>query len=229
MQLFLNIQLRDDATFANFTAANNTVLVAQLQQVLSQQNDDHFFYLWGGTGVGKSHLLQACCHQAANSDYQIAYIPLRLANTLAPEMCEGLEHCQLICIDDIESIAGQIEWEHALFHLYNRIREKQHLLIVTSEQSPTQSAIQLADLRSRLAWGLVYQLHALNEEQKQQALINRARQRGLIITEDVSAFLLKRCSRDMTNLLAILDQLDKASLQQQRAITIPFVKNVLEI
>lgn len=227
-QLSLSIQLRDDATFVNFTAADNAALLEQLQRGLVDP-DEQFFYCWGNEGVGKSHLLQACCHAADQLGLSAVYIPLELTSELSPEMLEGLEHCDIICIDNISQVAGDADWEEALFHLYNRIREQQHTLIVTGNQSPTQLPIQLADLRSRLAWGLVYQVRPLSDADKLATLTARAKQRGFHMSQEVAEFLLKRVARDMKSLFTILDQLDQASLQQQRPITIPFVKSVLGV
>ena len=130
----------------------------------------------------------------------------------------------------MELIAGDSEWEEALFHLYNRIKDKeQGLLIVSGNKPPVTLPIRLADLRSRLGWGLVIQLNELSEEEKINTLKLHALKRGFDLPESVGQFLLNRCSRNMHDLQELLNRLDDASLAAQRKITIPFVKYILKI
>ena len=185
-------------------------------------------YLWGRTGTGKSHLLQASCTAAAQAQLNIAYIPLGEAESLSPQLLEGLEDLALICLDDIDSIAGNSEWEQAIFHLYNKLRDVHTPLVITAQHSPKGSPIQLPDLKSRLAWDHVYHLLPLDEKSALLALQGRARSRGFDLPDEVSDYLLKRVARDMHNLFAILDKLDKASLIAKKKLTVPFVKDLLE-
>jgi len=226
MQLPLGVRLRDEATFANYYPGVNQEVVRLLQDVTAQH--DGVVYLWGGPGSGKTHLLQAVCHLAAAEGQALAYLPLREAASFSPEMLEGLEQLPLVIVDDIDAVAADASWESALFHLYNRIREQGGRLIIAGSHSPTAIDIALPDLRSRLAGGLVLQLRALSDDDKAAALRLQARQRGMDMSEEVAAYLLRRCPRDMAALFALLDVLDQASLAAQRKLTIPFVKMVLE-
>jgi DnaA family protein len=157
-------------------------------------------------------------------------LPLRLLKDWGPQTLEGLEDQALVCIDDIETIAHDAAWEEALFHLYNRIKDKeQGLLIISGNQPPASLPLDLADLRSRLGWGLVIQLNELSDEEKINTLKLHALKRGFYLPESVGQFLLNRCSRDMHALQELLNRLDDASLAAQRKITIPFVKEILKI
>ena len=225
-QLPLGVRLRETATFANYYPGVNRQVVELLQDSIAAGRE--FIYLWGGSGSGKTHLLQAVCHLEANRARPLAYFPLRQAAALSPEALEGVEHLPLVIVDDIDAVAGQAEWEQALFHLYNRIRERDGRLVMAGSYSPAAIAIGLADLRSRLAAGLVLQLRALDDQDKAGALRLQARQRGLEMPDEVAAYLLRRCPRDMAALFALLDLLDQASLAAQRKLTIPFVKEVLQ-
>lgn len=226
-QLTLSIQLRDEATFANFVAGDNAALLSQLSQLLTLP-DERFFYLWGNAGAGKTHLLQACCHLA--TQHNLGSVYLSLADpVLSPDVLQGLEQLAVLGIDDIDVIANNAAWQEALFHLYNRVREGNAYLIIGANNSPPNLAITLADLRSRLAWGQVYQVKPLDDEKKIHALQLRAEQRGFKLSVEVASFLLNRCSRDMSNLYQILETLDAASLSEQRSLTIPFVKKTLAI
>ncbi len=227
-QLALAIKLNDEATLADFNWENNALLQQQLQRMLTFK-EDRLLYLWGAKGSGKSHLLQACC-QAVNSSHSAIYLPLTLLQEWGPQAIEGIEEQTLICIDDIDVIANDPNWEEALFHLYNRVKdEEKGLLIISGNHSPAVSPIRLADLRSRLSWGLVIQLNELSDEEKINTLQQHALKRGFELPESVAHFLLNRCSRNMHDLHQLLNLLDDASLAAHRKITIPFVKNILRI
>lgn len=226
-QLPLHIGLRDSATFANFYPADNAQVVAQIQQC-AQLEGEHFIFIHGATGDGKSHLLQAACHAASEQGRPVVYLPLAQHAQFSIEMLEGLEHMSLLCIDDLDAIAGDTEWEEAVFHLYNRVRDAGTHLIVAANNHPTALAIQLPDLQSRLLWGLVFMLQPLDEEQLTAALQLRARGRGLDLPDEVVAYLLKRCARDMNSLFDLLEELDRESLVAQRKLTIPFVRQFVE-
>lgn len=227
-QLPLGFRLRDDATFASFMPiGNQQVLQAILN--LAHGEGDNFLYIYGAVGSGRSHLLQAICHAAPEFHQTVVYLPLENTFALRAGIFNGLEQTDLICIDDIQSIAGNVSLEEELFHLFNKVRDLRHRLIITGDLPPTQLAIKLPDLKSRLSWGTVYQLQALNDEQKLAALQLRAQIRGLDLEPAVGKFLLRRCPRDMGQLFNTLDQLDQASLAEQRRLTIPFVKDVLGV
>ena len=227
-QLALAIQLNDEATLDNFNWHNNHLLKQQVEMMLRFKSEK-LLYLWGSYGSGKSHILQGCC-QAINATESAIYLPLSLLKEWGPESIEGLEEQALICIDDIETIATNKAWEEAIFHLYNRVKDsEQGMLIIAGNHAPTNSTIQLPDLRSRLSWGLVMQLHELNDEEKVTTLKQLALQRGFDLPDGVGQFLINRCSRNMHDLHQLVDFLDQSSLQAQRKITIPFVKDILNL
>jgi DnaA family protein len=225
-QLPLGLQLRASARFSNFIAGPNRELLGQLQHTATGEGGP-FFLLWGSAGTGKTHLLHACCHQAGADAREVAYLSLRDAADMPPQLLEGWEHYALVCLDDVDAIAGQRNWEEALFHLYNRIREQGGALVVSSVALPASLPFGLPDLVSRLGWGLVYQLQPLNDEQRLQALQRRAQQRGCEMPAETGRYLLRRLPRDMPALFDLLERLDEASLVQQRRLTVPFVKSVL--
>ena len=137
------------------------------------------------------------------------------------------ENYDLVCLDDVDALAGERRWEEALFHLYNRIRERGACLVVSCASAPARLQLSLPDLGSRLSWGLVYQLRALDDDQRLLALQLRARQRGCDMPDETGRYLLRRLPRDMPALFDLLDRLDDASLVAQRKLTVPFVKSVL--
>jgi DnaA family protein len=224
-QLPLQVRLRDEATVDNFlaTAAMKPLMGALRAQAVG--SGEAVIYLHGPRGAGKSHLLQASCH-LAGGDAQ--YLPLaELESYAARDVLQGMESLQLVCLDDLHTVLGREDWELALFNLYNRARERGCRLLLAAEAAPRALVMGLEDLRSRLAWGGVFQLNPASDEQKAAILVFRAAQRGLALGPEVATYIVSRASRDMETLLALLDDLDEASLVEKRPLSIPFTKRVL--
>jgi DnaA family protein len=185
-------------------------------------------YLWGASVSGKSHLLQAACKEAARRKRQAIYISLSSNEGLSPRVLDGLDVLDLVCLDDVDHLAGREDWELALFHLYNRLREAGAPLVLAGRAGPASLDIQLPDLGSRLRGALVFHLEPLGDQDKQRALEIRAKARGFELPAEVSGYLLRRMPRDMKALCALLDRLDHASLAMQRRLTIPFVRGLID-
>lgn len=218
-QIPLQIKLNDAATFDNFISSGNEQLLLLLQ------SDEAFVFYWSNEATGKTHLAQALCHQQPNS----IYLPLSEIAQWQPGIFEGLEGFDLICLDDVDHLAGKPDWEEVLFSLFNRVRDTGKKLRISAHASPKNLDIKLNDLQSRLTWGVTIQVQPLSDEDKLAALSLRAEQRGFGLPDDVAGYLLKHCPRDMKTLFTILDRLDDASLQAQRKLTIPFIKTCLEL
>jgi DnaA family protein len=228
IQLSLGVSLRDDATFANFYVAEGNELAVHALREFCADRGERNLLVWGSRGAGLTHLLQACCHHAFEQHQSVQYLPLRDLVGYAPEdVCEGLEKVGLVCLDGIDQICGHRQWEQALFHLCNRLRDAGQRLLIASHTSPPSLPLLLPDLKSRLLGGVVYHLRALNDQEKAVALQLRARSRGMEMSDEVARFILSRAPRDTNDLFNLLDHLDDASLQQQRKLTIPFIKEVL--
>ncbi|ACS96463.1 DNA replication initiation factor [Aggregatibacter aphrophilus NJ8700] len=228
-QLPLPIHQSDDETLENFYAENNLLLLNSLQKNFLQLHQQ-FFYLWGNKGSGKSHLLKGVCQHYLAQQRPALYVPLNKAQYFSPAVLENLEQQALVCLDDLQAVIGNAEWEVAIFDLINRVRETgRTLLIMSADQSPANLPVQLPDLASRLTWGEVYQLAPLNDKQKIDVLQKAAYQRGIELPDETANFLFKRLERDMKTLFNALEKLDQASLQAQRKLTIPFVKEILAL
>lgn len=229
MQLPLGVKLRDEATFDNYYKGPNAAVLAAVQALAdpAQEPAERCVYIWGAPGSGCSHLLQAACHRMAEVGALAMYLPLREIMDHGPLLLDGMEEVDLLCLDGLEAVAGHTGWEEALFHIYNRIQQRQGRLLMAATAAPRALAFQLPDLVSRLGWGLVFQLQALDDEGKQQMLKMRAERRGLHLSDEVARYILSRGARGMGELFAALEQLDQASLQAQHRLTIPFVKRVM--
>lgn len=226
-QLVLPLDLHDDTTFDTFYAGRNDQLMTTLNQ-FAHGRGEQFVYLWGAHGVGRTHLLQACCHVANQLKLAPIYLPLKKFTHLQPEILENLEALHVVCVDDIHAIAGRPAWEEAFFHFYNRMRDANKRLIVAGQTPPAGLGLALPDLVSRLAWGISFQVHELTEVEKTQLLLWRAEKRGLFLSEHVVQYLLNHCQRNLADLMSVLNKLDQASLQAKRRLTVPFVKEVLK-
>ena len=230
-QLPLNLRLRDASSFENYFAARNREAVDRLQRTMQNlggapRMPASWLYLWGEPGTGKTHLLEAACRAAQEQGYAPLYVPLAEKAGLTPALLEDIEQVPLVCVDDIDAIAGDAAWEAALFALYEHLRAQGGMLVLAARSSPVAAGLKLADLATRLAAGLVYQLQPLIDAEKIAALRLRAQRRGLEMTEEVANYLLTRFPRDMHSLFALLDKLDTATLVAQRRLTIPFLRSM---
>lgn len=224
-QLPLGLSIRDDATFANFFPGDNARVVSYLKN-LKTQASENFVYLYGSFGVGKTHLLQACCHEVGDAGHSVVYLPLG-DSVLMPNVLENLEDISLVCLDDIDNVLGDSAWEEALFHFYNKAKDVGTKLLISATVTPKQLQCGLPDLQSRLTSGLAFQLVGLTDEQKRTALQMRAERRGVEMPSEVCTYLMKRYPRDMATLFDVMEMLDRASLSAKRKLTVPFVKTVL--
>lgn len=227
-QLTLGVGLKDEATFANYFAGKNQLLIEELKKSASGLGE-RFIYFCGAGGDGCTHLLQASCHEANQHHLRSVYLPLSQLSDYSPDIFESLESLDLVCVDDLHRIAGKKDWEEAFFHAFNRMRDGNTRLIVTANVMPKSLGLALPDVVSRLVWGMVFQMQSLTDSEKLQVLMMRADRRGMSLSEEVGKFILTHCPRHMSTLFAALDALDKVSLAAQRKLTIPFVKTVLQI
>lgn len=224
-QLPLGVQIKEGLSFSNYLAGPNQEALQHVLEFSQGQGESMLFLC--GESAGKSHLLQAACHEVMTSGGGAFYLPLSQYRTLSPQVLEGVAGFELVALDDIDAIAGDSEWEQELFHLYNSVRDKGGRLLVSSSHSPDSLPIVLPDLLSRLKWGLTLRLSGLEESDKSQLLISRAAERGFELSEEVVKYLLNRYPRDLHSLIDFLQKLDDATLVAQRKVTIPFVRELL--
>lgn len=220
-QLPLALRLRAGSSLASFIAGDNQLLLAAVEALA--QTESGQLYLWGESGSGRSHLLEARVRRAGSSGCFLAAAELV---ALTPEVLEGLEQFGLLAIDDIDVLAGKPDWEAGLFHLYNRLREAGGSLLVSAKQPPADCGFLLPDLVSRLAAGPVWRVLPLDEAGLLELVRQRGRAAGLEVSEEVARYLLARSTRSATALTVLLEQLDRLAMAHQRRLTIPFIRSL---
>lgn len=237
-QLSLSVRLDDSATFDNFYVGQNQRNIETLEALKSVAledsanksispgiNNGNLIYVWGANGAGCSHLLQACCHWFSG---QSIYLPAhQIADEDPAEVLAGIEQMPLVILDGLDLVVSRNAWSEQLFHLYNRIHDKRGALVVGAAVPPMAIDTSLADLKSRLSAMQVHKIEALVDDEKISALIFRAANRGMNMPEKVAAYLLTHYSRNMADQIRLLDKLDNASLESQRKLSIPLVKQVI--
>jgi len=225
-QLVLGVHLQDEARFSNFvvTAANSQLL----ENLQGEDSSRQFIYIWGNPGSGRTHLLQALCHQQAELGNAVLYLPLGEREHFGVELLQGANTLSMVCLDDVDELAGDADWEAALFNLYNEVLESDTRLLIAASVPPKKLAITLPDLQSRLQSCLVYQMQQPADDAKEEILRLRAANRGMNIEKGVAEFIVQRAERSLTGLMAILDQLDRVTLEKGRRVTIPLVKEIMQ-
>ncbi len=223
-QLALDLKLADFARFETYYAGANATVVSAVRAA-ARGSESQVHWLWGEPGSGRSHLLQAA---VAESTGRCAWLPLGDRAVVAPEMLEGMGDLDLLCVDDIDAVAGDAAWERQLFRVFEDLKASGGCLLVSASSAPAEAGFDLRDLASRLASGPTWRLQRLDDDELLQALQLRARWRGLELSDEAGSFLLRRVARDSATLFGWLDKADAAALAAQRRLTVPFLKTLLE-
>lgn len=225
-QLPLHVGPADQAAFENFFPGRNDALLHALREiaVVAQRA---VLWVWGAGESGRTHLLQATVAAADAAGYRTAFVPAGDA-AIAATALEGLGQLDLVCLDDIDRVAGRGDWERALLLLFEAMRQAGARLVVSARCAPLYAPFRLPDLASRLTSGATFRLHGLSDEEKQAALQWRAAWRGLELPDDAAQYLLTHADRGTAALFLLLDRLDTESLAAQKKLTVPFVRGVID-
>jgi DnaA family protein len=190
---------------------------------------DAGLFVEGAEGSGKSHLLLAACREAHEAGRRARYLPVPAFAGALGTILEGLDANDLVALDGIEAASASREDCEALFHLHNRLRDAGRTLVYASRLPAGDLAWALPDLRSRLGQGLRVSLDVLDDDGRREALRRRAARRGLELDDAVLDWLFRRVDRDLKSLTALLDRLDRAAMAAQRRLTVPFVRQALDL
>ena len=225
-QLPLGVRIPDRAVFGTYLAARNEQAKEHLVLVASGHRTETT-WICGAHGTGKTHLLQAVCVQASET-MQAGFFPLRELKAAGVGLLENLPQLDCLCLDDVDTVTGDREWERALFGVLREIQERGARLVMSAVVPPALIGWSLPDLGSRCSASSVFQLRVLDEEEQNEALKLRARVRGVELPDETARWLQRRFPRDMHTLYNLLDTLDEASLVAQRRLTVPFIRSVLK-
>jgi DnaA family protein len=217
--------LRDNR-FDNFVVGPNLALVEALKSIPDEPGASVF--LSGTEGSGKTHLLNALCVETRERGGRAFYLALKRLPNDAIASLQGLEQLDLVCVDDLHAVAGDRDWEEGLFHCFNRIREANGRLLVSSRERLSALGLGLPDLASRLAWGLRLQLQTLGDEDKMAVIRLHSDALGESLPEEVQVYLLKHHDRSMAALIQTVERLHEAALTLKRRITVPLAREVLK-
>lgn len=215
-QLALELAAPPAPTLDNFVIGDNAEVVAALRALTRKAQSERFIYLWGGEGSGRSHLLRAtlqALHGAGRN------------TRLFDGSADGVQADDACAADDVQRLDGSSQI--ALFNVCNTLREGSGVLVAAGNLPPARLSLR-PDLQTRLAWGLVYEVHTLSERDRHAALRDYAAARGFVLPQEVAEYLLVRAPRDLSSLRALVDTLDRLSLEQKRAITVPLARELLQ-
>lgn len=185
-------------------------------------------YLYGALASGKTHLLRACREAYAQTGRSAAYLVLTEQVASTPQYFDTLIEHDLVCLDDIQALAGNPQAERGLLRLYEGLCDLGHLLLCAGNRPPGALGLGLPDLESRLGWGLVLHLQALRDRDKMAVLQRRSEARGFELPLEAAHYVLARCPRDLTTLCGMLDRLDDLTLKTHRRLTIPLIRTLLD-
>jgi DnaA family protein len=217
-QMLLDLKPEQVPRLDNFVAGANVELVERLRG-LADARSFEAIYLWGGQGCGKSHLLAATAESAR------AQRPVvRLAGAEAGAELQLAPGCLLV-IDDVGQLG--VEAQVALFRAFNAARFIGLAMLLSGDEPPLRLALR-EDLRTRIGQTLIYEIHALSDEEKAAALRRHALERGMLMDPSVVHYLLRHGRRDLPSLMAMLGSLDRASLEQKRPPTLPLLRELMQ-
>ena len=217
---------RRDSRFEDFVTGPNKAVVEAIKQMPDEPGSHVFLY--GDKGSGKTHLLNALCYETRERQGRAFYLALKRLPKDAIESLQGLEQLDLVCVDDLHVIAGDRAWEEALFHCFNRIREADGRLLVSSRKRLSALNLGLPDLASRLAWGLRLPLMPLADQEKLAVINLHSNALGFSLSEEVQHYLLKHHDRSLTALIQTVENLHQAALTNKRRVTVPLAREVLK-
>jgi len=220
-QLGLPISLDSKMLLDNFIA--NSELVNLIHQLFQDKKASEI-YVYGLTGQGKTHVLQGVVLKALASDKNAIYIDC--IDSFPEHLLDFIDQLSFISLDNVDLISK--ESQEIFFDLYNRARQAGVVILVSGSSLPADLAV-MKDLKTRLSLAAVYKLEALNDELTMDVLNKQMNDRNLTIDSKIYEYLFKNYSRDLNTLVSAMNQLDKASLQSKKTISIPFVKTVLQL
>ncbi|MDB4230568.1 DnaA/Hda family protein [Gammaproteobacteria bacterium] len=230
MQLIFPFQVNQKASFASFFCSpDNIELMSRLADLVASKKADELI-INGAEGSGKSFLMQAICNELSSSGKQFAFIPMNKAINMGVEIFQNLASLNAVCIDDLQLILSREEWETALFNLVNECQQSNCSLILSfGGNQSLEDITQLPDLLSRIKRMEFMKLQAVQDEFLNQALDFVSQQLDINLEKAELEFLLKHQTREFSLLVENIISLDRQAASLKRKITIPFIKETLNL
>ena len=229
-QLIFPFQINQKASFDSFFCSpDNQNLMTRLTDIVISR-DANELIIHGEEGSGKSFLMQAICNELSSAEKQFAFIPMKKAFNMGVEIFQNLGSLDAVCIDDVQLIFKTQDWETAMFNLINECQQSNCSLMLSlgGTQSLKESVV-LPDLLSRIKRMEFVALHAIKDESFNQAISFVAQQLDISIEKAELEFLLKHQIRKFSLLVENIIALDKQAASLKRKITIPLIKETLNI
>ena len=211
-------------TFETFYLGPNKSVVDSLRDEKNQ-----LIWLAGLEGFGKTHLLHAFLNSHEHENKKVLYLPMSESQDFTPDILDNLAQYDLVAIDDIENIIGDMTWEEQLLKFYEDSYSTRNKILITANDTPKGLNFLLPDLSSRFNLALIERLRPMNEDEMIKAILLHSKARGFDLPEDSAKYLINRVPRDVSVLVDMIKLLDYESLSMQRKLTIPFIKTVLDI
>ena len=224
-QIQLQLEPHRELRFVDFVPGPNAAALNVLRGLLEDGEQNVFLY--GTQSSGKTHLLTALCLAARERGLSAFYAGLKSMPGDAAATLAGLDEMALVCVDDLQSVAGKPEWEESLFHCFNRLHRAGGRMVGASRLPLAALPLGLPDLASRLGWGLRLQLHPPDEAGTKEVLRQYARSLGIDLPPDVETYLVSREKRDLKSLLNTVERMQQVVFAGKRRITVPLLREIL--
>ena len=227
-QLLLDIKLDESVSLENFIKCDSTdVALNILSNIVKSSSISNSFLLWGKEGVGKSYLMHALNRDFLSQELNTAFIVLSDSRINEPAILQGLDQMDAVFIEDVNELGDSSDWESALFNLINQSLINKTKLIFSSNCVALDLQVTLKDLFSRLSAFTAVEIPEITEKEKIEALLQSATRKGLALEEKTVKYILTYTSRNLSDLLRLLSELDEFSLEKKKKLSPALVRELL--
>ena len=227
-QLNLDVKLDEAINLKNFIICPSTEIILKASKdFISGSDTTKTFFLWGKEGTGKNYLLHSINREFLEKKLHSAFISFENSLLDNPSVLEGLEDLDVIFIESMEQFPSSKEWELALFNLINACLLKDCKIFISSQVTAKHMEINLVDLKSRLLAFPAFELPEINEDEKLKAMQEAASRKGWELEDNVLSYILTHTSRNLSDLMSLMNELDTFSLEKKRKVSIALVRELI--
>jgi len=227
-QLFLDIKLDESISLDNFINCDSTNTLLRILRAISTQGTvSNFHFLWGNKGSGKSYLMHALNKECLLNNLSTVFVSFSDERINSPEILDGLSEMNVLFLENIQDMKQTAEWERAVFNLINECIANQNQIVISSEKLAKNLNIQLKDLESRILAFTGVEVPEIFEEEKIEALIQSAKRKGITLEDKTIKYILTYTSRNLSDLLRLLSELDEFSLEKKKKLSPSLVRQLL--